>query len=168
MRMSKVKLPPILKDEKPEDVLDYLDELIEGANFKRIKITSKTLHCKLLPDGFVKTPTDVNDWLMREMELINLKVKGLGRKFNFWSHRFSGQEFLNVDFFDVQGGIHSIMFCCGEKHDFDLLSEPQVPDMAEAIHMMRFLIEASKAEFAMRIIPTSAAICQAYQIMRIK
>lgn len=97
--------------------------------------------CRLPAGGFTETLTGVYDWAKAVVAKAKECLGEAPVKVLVWAYRHQSWELLAVDFHTDDGRDYSMTFMIGDRHDFEL-SEPSVPDMTEALHMVGILCEA--------------------------
>ncbi|MBU3587438.1 hypothetical protein ICN30_06295 [Polynucleobacter sp. 31A-FELB] len=133
---------PESQDFSPEEQA-FMEK--EYANQPRIEDAER---CHLPPSGASNTLSPVYDWAKTVVALLQKQSNGQRVKARLWAYRYSGAEWLVMEFLDGAEG--SFTFCIGEPHNYVVDDSSGtvtlVPDMTEALHMAGIVFNAVNAE----------------------
>lgn len=101
--------------------------------------------CRLPASGFTETLNEVYEWAKNTVIKAKAAMPDGGITVVVWAYREQNSEWLSVDFYDEKDRDYCMTFLIGEPHTFEM-SEPYVPDMTEALHMVGIVIEALGAK----------------------
>lgn len=98
--------------------------------------------------GFTKTNTLLHEFASRVVAEAKSRFGDNKIKAGVWSYREQGREFLSCDLFSIDESIDICMpitICAEGEYCFDMNDEPDVIDMAEAVHLAGIITKALDA-----------------------
>ena len=102
--------------------------------------------CRLTASGFASSHPTVEQWLEQVLIQIRATLAEGPVNAHLWSYRVDGSIFVACDLWqDGKSESIAITFLPGLRPDLSDVLQPQVPDMADALHMAGMVVGSVRA-----------------------